>query len=117
MRGRRRERRFERAPFGAQVELWKNRTPTPVTALDISRGGLFLRTTEPIAEGSYLTLRIGLPGGPRFSALCRVIRVQAGGGLLSAPGIGVEFLDVGPREKRAIDDYVTRALRRAELAA
>lgn len=116
MRATRRERRHARAPFGAPVELWKQRTPTLVKAVDISRGGLFLSTDEIVGEGSYLTVRIALPGYRRFTAMCRVTRVQCGRGLVRGPGLGLEFIDVSPADKERIDAYVRRALERSVAA-
>ena len=99
-------RAHARIPFGARVELWKYRTPSPVRAGDLSAGGIFLKTRDEIAEGSYLTLRIPLPTGRPFTALCKVVRQQVGRGAVSHRGLALSFVDIAPRDRERIDAYV-----------
>ena len=101
-----RHRRHARIPFGAQIELWKFRTPTPVTAADLSAGGIFLRTREDIAEGSFLTIRIRLAGSRPLSALCKVVRSQSGRSLITRRGLGLSFVDIAPSDRDRIQSYV-----------
>ena len=102
----RRHRSHARIPFGGQVELWKYRTPTQFRASDLSAGGIFLRTRDDIAEGSYLTIRIPLPGARPLSALCKVVRSQSGRSRLSHRGLALSFVDVAPSDRRRIQGYV-----------
>lgn len=99
-------RRHVRVPFGAPVELWRFRAASSVRAADLSAGGVFLRTQEPVQEGSYITIRIALPGTRPFSALCRVVRAQSDRGGVRAPGIALTFVDIAPRDKERIALYV-----------
>lgn len=99
-------RAHARIPFGARVELWKYRTPSPVRAADLSAGGIFLKTREDVAEGSYLTLRIPLPSGRPFTALCKVVRQQVGRGAVSHRGLALSFVDITPRDRVRVQDYV-----------
>jgi hypothetical protein len=110
----RRERTHPRVPYGSTVKVWKARTPEDIRALDLSRGGLFLRTEEDIPAGSYLTLTIELPQGPRFTALCRVAHREDG---RIRRGLGLEFIDVAPKALAAIEEYVTVAEERARALA
>ena len=102
----RRNRETQRVPFGAAVDLWKARDPTAVQALDISSGGLFLRTDEQIRQGSYLTLRIQLPGHRAFTAMCRVVRQGLDRALQAHMGVGVEILDIQRSDRRRIERFV-----------
>ena len=99
------DRAHARTPFGGRVELWKYRTPQAVTAADISAGGVFLRTRDEIREGSYVTIRIPLPGERPFSALCRVVRQQSGARQRNR-GLALAFVDIAPRNRELIASYV-----------
>jgi len=65
---------------------------------DLSRGGLYVRTDEPLPIGAVVQLHVALPdSGPAFDVFARVAHVigaegRAGG---RVPGMGLEFLDIG----------------------
>lgn len=103
----RKSRRHARIPFGASVELWKYRNPVHVRAGDLSAGGIFLRTTDDIAEGSFLTIRISLPGDRPFSALCRVVRAQ-NAGVSRRRGLALTFVDISLKDRARIESYVAQ---------
>ncbi len=96
----RRYRRFERRSFEGTVELWQARTPTRVRASNISRGGMLLHTAERIEAGSFLTVGVRLPGIPKFTALCKVVRQDQSG------AVGLSFVDVTARHKAHIESFV-----------
>ncbi|RMH41708.1 MAG: response regulator [Deltaproteobacteria bacterium] len=65
---------------------------------DISRGGLFVRTTELLPIGEVVRVQVEMPdGGPVYAGFARVAHtigreaVAAG----RSPGMGLEFLDAG----------------------
>ena len=63
--------------------------------LDVGSGGLFIRTTNPLAVGKRLSLEIqNGAGGPTWSALGRVVWNRATGTKDAAPGMGVKLIDV-----------------------
>ena len=100
-------RRYPRAPCGAKVQLWRQRDPIQIQAMNISQTGIFLRTNEQLHAGQYITLRIALPYEERsFTALCRVVRTDRGRVHLRSTGHGIEFIDVNPRHARLIEAYV-----------
>ena len=109
-------RRFARAPFGSTVQLWSNRAAKRIKASDISGGGLFLQTDSALPSGSYLTVRIQLPGESGFSALCRVAREDPGRTLIGRRGVALEFIDIGPSNRARILGYVDRARSRLSFA-
>ena len=116
----RRPRRTERVAFHQELELWHGRSPLPVRATNLSEGGLFIQLSEDAIpgaglpeRGSYLTLRIALPGQERFSALCRVSHVVTEDAAQEKPGakagLGVRFFDLSLAGKARIQAYLEQA--------
>jgi uncharacterized protein (TIGR02266 family) len=76
-------------------------------ALDLSTGGLFVRTSTPLGVGKRITLEIQVIGEPSaWSALGRVVwlRPQAAPGMPA--GMGVKLIDVEDAVVSAIDRLV-----------
>lgn len=84
-------------------------------AVNISRGGMFINTRNPLAVGSIVRLIVSLPDAAfPFDLTGRVIRVHApdpGSDLV--PGMGIEFVDVDEEKKGRLARFVERL--RAEL--
>ena len=82
------------------------------TTLDLSRGGLFVRTLEPLPPGTRLSLELALTGGyGTVLASGEVIWTtppSAPGESFRAPGMGVRFLDLDPASQALLDRYVGR---------
>jgi hypothetical protein len=75
---------------------------------DVSVGGAFLRSDLLFEVGELLTLQFQLPpSGRSIRAQGRVIRVSRG---LSkdVPGMGVEFVDLPPDDRAAIEEQLRR---------
>jgi hypothetical protein len=73
---------------------------------NVSRGGLYLDQTIPIAIGSQVTLRFTLPGD-RESNLVTVEIVSIA--TQEALGMSVKFIDIDPSVQARIDAYLARA--------
>ncbi|MCB9556709.1 MAG: TIGR02266 family protein [Deltaproteobacteria bacterium] len=74
-------------------------------AQNISRGGLFVATNEPLALGEQIELSFTLPGNKEICrALCSVQWVQAGD--VGAPGAGLRFLKLDQLSQQAIARFV-----------
>jgi hypothetical protein len=79
---------------------------------DVSGGGAFLRSDYLLEIGELLTLEFDLPGGHHVSARGRVVRTAGGrprNGSASSghdphAGIGVEFIDLSPEDRAAIEE-------------
>ncbi|HET6149468.1 MAG TPA: PilZ domain-containing protein [Polyangia bacterium] len=75
---------------------------------DVSTGGAFLRTDLLFEVGARLTLQFQLPhGGPGVRAAGRVSRVSRGQSREVA-GMGVEFVDLRPEDRAAIEERLRR---------
>lgn len=79
---------------------------------NISSGGLFLYTHEPLPIGSEINVRFTIPNFPQpivARALVRWIRPYRQDTQDSVPGMGVQFLSIDPPEAvAAINDFIQR---------
>ncbi len=80
---------------------------------NISKGGMFVRTVDPaVALGAVVRVAIELPDRREVTLLGRVARVvdaDAAAAEKVAPGVAVEFLDLGERARAALEAYLNRA--------
>lgn len=74
---------------------------------DVSGGGAFLRSDLLFEIGELLTLEFDLPGGRHVKARGRVVRVSRDGSKDKYPGMGVEFVDLAPEDRAAIEERLT----------
>ena len=98
-------RRFERAPISAQVEFELTNSSSGPSRVrkhmaNISVGGLFISTEEPIRAGTRMVVRFELPNKHRVIAVSRVSYVRKG------LGLGVEFLSLDDEDREEILAYI-----------
>jgi Tfp pilus assembly protein PilZ len=67
---------------------------------NISIGGLFIKTEEPIRAGTRMVVRFELPNKHRVIAVSRVCYVR------KAQGLGVEFLSLDAEDREEIETYI-----------
>jgi len=104
------KREHPRRPFRTAVRYFLWNEPHDALALEIGGGGIFVESQAPAAEGSLLTLRIALPLGHRFTVLGRVVRTVDGSlARLRSTGMGIQFVDLGASDRRALLDYINSA--------
>jgi len=91
-------RRYPRSQVKTPLEFtpWDPRRITFGFAMDISVGGAFVETDFPATAGTEVVVRMWPAGWEEELILPSVVRWACSGGM------GVEFISVGPREKRAI---------------
>lgn len=79
---------------------------------DINEGGLFIETEKPHLPGTEVSMQFHLPGSEEVvETVGRVVRISRGGPGVS-PGMGIEFDELKPDDRKKIDRIV-RALRSA----
>lgn len=76
---------------------------------NVSRGGAFVRTAEPLAPGRRILLELELPDGTPLEAIGRVAwsrRVMGAPTREDEAGIGVEFLGGAPEQFSALASFI-----------
>ncbi len=75
---------------------------------NISKGGLFIRTSLPLEVGTRVRLRLTLPDGDAPFALDGVVRwtATARDKEKATPGMGIEFLEFDEDVKRRLEALV-----------
>lgn len=114
--GGRDKRRHPRAPLSLLIQFRFDSLDDFMSeyAIDISYGGMFIRTNEPREEGSMVYLQFSLKGGAKLiEGLGRVVRVNQPGGPQAA-GMGVEFVNFDDESMALIEDIVRKNLGKAQ---
>jgi uncharacterized protein (TIGR02266 family) len=77
---------------------------------NVSRGGVFIRTPEPLAPGRRVLVEVSLPDGTPLEATGRVAwarRVLAPPGNHEEAGVGIEFLGATTAGLAALEQLLT----------
>ncbi len=87
-------------------------------ATNISKGGLFINTRKPLPVGTVVKLIVQLPSAQLpFDLTGRVTRVTAYDNHVNmVPGMGIEFTDIDPAKRDAIERFVEQLRRELESA-
>jgi type IV pilus assembly protein PilZ len=122
-------RRHERVESGISVRIstieperdpWTGRPffrSLHETCRNVSRGGMFVKTSEPLDPGRRILVEIRLPTGRPLEAIGRIAwakRNLAADQPDSDAGIGIEFLGGASEQFEALDDYITRRSGRSQ---
>lgn len=78
---------------------------------NVSRGGLFVATTDLLPPGTPVNLRFTLPGETSPTYVDGVVRWQRWAedvGEQIAPGLGIEFVELDPVIRARIEEFVDR---------
>jgi uncharacterized protein (TIGR02266 family) len=91
------------------------------TSANVSEGGLFVAMRETIPPGRRVLVELELPGGRVIQTPGRVAWTRtktraelepAGSAAIREPGVGIEFVGAHPDDRRALERFLTRSLRR-----
>jgi uncharacterized protein (TIGR02266 family) len=79
-------------------------------AVNLSRGGLFINTRNPLPVGSEVKLMVALPGEAfPYELAGRVVRVESVDNAANvAPGMGIEFVGVDGKVIDELSTFVDR---------
>src|ERR1051325_1762695 len=99
-------RRFELVPITAQVEYELTNSSSGPSRVrrnmaNISLGGMFITTEEPIRTGTRMVVRFELPNKHRVIAVSKVRYAKKG------VGLGVEFLSLDEEDHEELKEYIT----------
>jgi molecular chaperone DnaK len=112
------KRAGERTPVGLAVRLSYGTLDELVDrfAVNISRGGVFIRTREPKPVGTRLALELRLQGGEVVLRAQGVVRwIQAESATAqppTAPGMGIQFTELDAEARALVERMVTLKERR-----
>ncbi|MEQ8272162.1 MAG: PilZ domain-containing protein [Deltaproteobacteria bacterium] len=76
--------------------------------VDISKGGMFIRTETPPAFGTQLTIHLSTPDGmlELDAEVVHVVSTESAAAFNQPPGIGVQFVSLDDDSKTRIEEYV-----------
>ena len=121
-------RRFQRVSTDAPVRIstieperdpWTGRPffrASQETCANVSRGGAFVKTCEPLDPGRRLLVEVHLPTGVPLEAIGRVAwtkRVMTPHARAAESGIGIEFIGGASDQFAALEDYILALADRA----
>ncbi len=97
-----------RVPVKIRVEIEEGTPEKTLTCINISEGGLYLRTVDPRPEGTILHVKFTLPHDSEAIKLAaEVVRTLPLGTQLEAePGMGLRFLDISDDTLSRIRNFV-----------
>lgn len=81
---------------------------------NIGQNGMFITSPKPLPVGSALELRFQLPGVRELIAVQGVVRWSRGSPASERPvsgtsiGMGIEYVDLGRKQRAAIKDFIKR---------
>ena len=100
-------RRHIRYPLSIEVTYQYGVESFSEYTLNLSPGGLFIRTDRPLKRGSTITLDFTIPSiDHHFSMNGRVAWIRNQGDENGLQGRGVEFLDVTEKNTRQLIQFV-----------
>ena len=88
-----------RAPLATQVEC--DRCMSLAFSRDVSLGGMFIETDDPLPVGSTITVRFNLGQNDRVVSATALVAYHAG-----KMGMGVTFAEIEPADRDAIHEYI-----------
>lgn len=97
-----------RVPVKIRAEIEEGTPEKTLTCINISEGGLYLRTVDPQPEGTILHVKFALPHDSEAIKLAaEVVRTLPLGTQLEAePGMGLRFLDISDDTLSRIRNFV-----------
>lgn len=73
---------------------------------NVSLGGMFIATRQPLDLGTRFRLRFRIPDRPRPVETYGEVRWVVRPGEGPEPGMGIRFDDLAPTDRRAVDEWL-----------
>jgi CheY-like chemotaxis protein len=84
---------------------WDSGAEQPYS-LDLSEGGMFLRTTEPAPVNTKLSIRFDLNEQRTAAEAAVIYTCQTGRGPWQEPGMGLAFVRIAPEDRESIRRFI-----------
>lgn len=112
------DRKFDRVPLGLEVEFRTAGAFLVAYSVNLSKGGMFVETENPLPMSSEVTLRFSIPNAGTLEVRGVVAWVQAWKTADKPQGMGIRFEQLDARHGEMIDRIVAgfRGLRVIVLA-
>jgi len=104
------KRQYHRLPFSEKLLLTDQKKGMVGGALNLSRGGLFLKTLNPFPIDSIGLVTFMLPGQDRsISFKGKVAHLVFDRQRAEVDcGMGIQFIDIDPKHQSLLDDFLER---------
>src|SRR3990170_4024042 len=102
------ERQVPRVPTRIRVEIEEKTPEKYLTCINISEGGVYLRTIDPLPEKRGLHLKFTLPlDTDKIEATGEVVRTEALGIQIEIePGMALRFTDISKADRLRVRNYI-----------
>ncbi len=100
------KRKSERVNRNIKSEVSTNDHLTFSSSVDVSKGGVFISTPDPLANGSEVTLSIKLSSDEELEVKGIVKWVRANESDSGRAGMGIEFTDLDSEKEEKINKII-----------
>jgi len=100
------QRKTHRVNIKIKSEVRTEESITLSSSVDLSRGGIFISTPEPINDGSTVNLTIMIPGNGEIDVQGVVKWIRNDETDTGKAGMGIEFVNVTGDISRKLEDLV-----------
>jgi len=101
------KRKYPRLAISIKVTNMESGSFTYYQATNISLGGMFLKSSEPLPLGTPLSLQFSLPSMSKINVSAKVVRIQQANTDDSfSSGMGVRFGKLPHNVSEAIDSFI-----------
>lgn len=100
------KRKNERVKKDVKSEIYAEEHASFSSSVDLSKGGIFISTPEPLSSGSEVNMTIHMPGHGEIEikGIVKWVRAEETGS--SKAGMGIEFVNVDSGLKKKLDELV-----------
>jgi|APIni6443716594_1056825.scaffolds.fasta_scaffold1211971_2 uncharacterized protein (TIGR02266 family) len=100
------KRKSERIRKGIKSEVIADEHVSFSSSVDLSKGGIFISTPEPLSNGSEVNMSIHMPGHGEIEikGVVKWVRTDEIGS--EKAGMGIEFVNVSSDLKKKLDELV-----------
>lgn len=100
------KRKEERVKKSLRSEVRSEDALTFSSAVDMSRGGIFISTPEPLDNGTNVELSIMIPGGDEVTIQGVVKWVRPDGTGNVRAGMGIEFINLDDKTRAKLGELM-----------
>ena len=100
------KRTSSRVPTNIEIVFRESGSFIKSYMINVSRGGVFIKTGHPLPLESELSLKIQLPGDTEKIAIQGKVVWTNSHSKAFPVGMGIQFTDIAPEHKEKIDAFV-----------